>query len=307
MTVACRVSLVAGAVLLAGLVTAVATPPPAPAPAATPTVKPAAPRFTAADFERHVAALRPKLPGEGFTIVVQPPFVVVGDDSAKTVQRYAETTVKFAVERLKRDYFAADPTAIITIWLFKDKASYEKNVKLLTSAPPSSPFGFYLPALQALYMNISTGGGTLVHEIVHPFVAANFPACPTWFNEGLASLYEQSTSRDGHIRGLTNWRLPILQAAIRDGKLLSFEALCATSSEDFYQRDRGGNYAQARYLCYYLQEQGLLVKFYHEFVRRQADDATGYATLQAVLGERDMTGFLRRWEKYVLALRFPEE
>ena len=34
---------------------------------------------------------------------------------------------------------------------------------------------------------------------------------------------------------------------------------------------------------------------------------TGYATLQAVLGERDMTGFLRRWEKYVLALRFPEE
>ena len=24
-------------------------------------------------------------------------------------------------------------------------------------------------------MNISTGGGTLVHEIVHPFIEANFP------------------------------------------------------------------------------------------------------------------------------------
>ena len=34
-------------------------------------------------------------------------------------------------------------------------------------------------------MNISTGGGTLVHEIVHPFIEANFPACPPWLNEGL--------------------------------------------------------------------------------------------------------------------------
>jgi len=28
----------------------------------------------------------------------------------------------------------------------------------------------------------------LVHEIVHPFMRANFPECPAWFNEGLASL-----------------------------------------------------------------------------------------------------------------------
>ena len=46
-------------------------------------------------------------------------------------------------------------------------------------------------------MNIATGGGTLVHEIVHPFVEANFPGCPTWFNEGLGSLYEQSAERKG--------------------------------------------------------------------------------------------------------------
>ena len=50
-------------------------------------------------------------------------------------------------------------------------------------------------------MNISTGGGTLVHEIVHPFVAANFPNCPAWFNEGLGSLYEQSGEVNGAIHG----------------------------------------------------------------------------------------------------------
>ena len=43
-------------------------------------------------------------------------------------------------------------------------------------------------------MNIATGGGTLVHEIVHPFMAANFEQCPSWFNEGLGSLYEQSAA-----------------------------------------------------------------------------------------------------------------
>jgi len=48
-----------------------------------------------------------------------------------------------------------------------------------------------------------------VHEIVHPFMAANFPDCPAWFNEGLASLYEQSSERDGKIIGLTNWRLAV--------------------------------------------------------------------------------------------------
>ena len=26
----------------------------------------------------------------------------------------------------------------------------------------------------------TTGGGTLVHEIVHPFLRANFPECPAW-------------------------------------------------------------------------------------------------------------------------------
>ena len=62
----------------------------------------------------------------------------------------------------------------------------------------------------------SPGGGTLVHEIVHPFMRANFPACPAWFNEGLASLYEQSAEKDGHIRGLINWRYTALEKAVKD-------------------------------------------------------------------------------------------
>ena len=85
--------------------------------------------FTAADFERHVRELEKKLPGEGFTIVVAPPFVVIGDDPPAEVRRRAKENVEWAVKRLKEAYFSKDPDEILDIWLFKDKESYEKHAK----------------------------------------------------------------------------------------------------------------------------------------------------------------------------------
>ena len=264
----------------------------------------AANEFTAADYAQHIHGLRQRLPHAGFSIVIQRPFVVVGDEPLETVQRRADQTVKWAVERLKREYFAKDPTEIIDIWLFQDAPSYEEHTEKLTRRKPTTPYGFYSSTDKALFMNISTGGGTLVHEIVHPFIASNFPDCPSWFNEGLASLYEQSGERDGHIIGQTNWRLRGLQTAIRKETVPSFESLCRTTTCEFYDRDKGTNYSQARYLCYYLQEHGLLTKYYHAFRKNAANDPTGYKTLQAVLGEEDMAEFQQRWQAEVLKLEF---
>ncbi|HYW77995.1 MAG TPA: hypothetical protein VE890_00395, partial [Thermoguttaceae bacterium] len=196
-------------------------------------------------------------------------------------------------------------TEILDIWLFKDKESYEKHTKEIFGHEPSTPYGYFSASDAALVMNIGTGGGTLVHEIVHPFIAANFPACPAWLNEGLGSLYEQSNSRDGQIVGMTNWRLAGLQKAIANKRVPSFRDLCTTTEHQFYRMDEGTNYAQARYLCYYLQEQGLLRTFYHRFHADQKEDPTGYKTLQAVLGRDDMAEFQRDWEAYVMKLRFP--
>ncbi|MEY4384860.1 MAG: hypothetical protein RLY20_143, partial [Verrucomicrobiota bacterium] len=235
------------------------------------------------------------------------PFVVVGDESPDIVKQHAGGTVKLVVERLKKDYFQRDPEEIIDIWLFKDNTSYRKHAKLLFDDEPTTPFGYYSARHHALVMNISTGGGTLVHEIVHPFMRANFPQCPPWFNEGLASLYEHSTERNGHIHGLINWRYTGLEKAIKEDKLIPFEKLMALDEEDFY----GGkgnpgydqHYGQSRYLCFYLQEKGLLVKFYREFSINAKIDSTGFKTLQQVLGEKDMIKFQKRWEKFILDLR----
>ena len=263
--------------------------------------------FTRADFTRHVNELntriKKKLSSAEFSIVIQKPFVVIGDEPRKVVQQRAEDTVKWAVDCLKQDFFTKDPNDILDIWLFKDEASYEKHARLLFGDPPTTPYGYYSPGHKALIMNIATGGGTLVHEIVHPFMEANFPACPPWLNEGLGSLYEQCGEVDGHIHGFTNWRLPGLQRVIGQKGVPSFKTLTEMDASAFYNDDKGTNYAQSRYLCYYLQEKGVLVKFYQEFITRQKEDPSGFKSLQKVLAEPDMDAFKAKWEKYVMGLR----
>ena len=255
-----------------------------------------------AAMKAHLEELKTNVPA-GFTIVVESPFVVIGDEAPEVVRTRAAKTVKWAVEMLKQDYFKTDPEPI-DIWLFRDKASYEQHALTLFNDTPTTPFGYYSAEHRALIMNISTGSGTLVHEIVHPYMRANFPACPPWFNEGLASLYEASAEKNGHIRGLINWRFKGLAKAIKNHKTVSFEQLTAFSETEFY----GGNesysqyYGEARYLCYYLQEQGLLKKFYSEFAANAKNDPTGYQTLKRVLGVDDMKAFQIKWEQFILKL-----
>ena len=262
-------------------------------------------RFTAADYAQHIHHLRSKLP-PGFHVRIEEPFVVVGDEEPETVDQRSRDTVRWAVDRIRRDYFSKDPDEVITVWLFRDSVSYETHAEKLFGRKPTTPYGYYSPTFRALVMNISTGGGTLVHEIVHPFMSANFPACPAWFNEGLASLYEQSGEREGHIIGRTNWRLKGLQRAIEENRLPTFDTLCHTTTLEFYADKTGTNYAQARYLCYHLQQEGLLVKYYHQFVKDAAKDPSGYTTLKAILGTDDMTAWQKDWEASVTRLRFPE-
>ena len=263
-------------------------------------------RYTDADFADHINDIKHTVP-PGFTIVVQEPFVIIGDEAPEVVQDRAEQTIKWFVGQMRKMYFKKDPAVIYDIWLFRDDKSYRKYSRELFGAEPDTPFGFFSAAGEALVMNIGTGGGTLCHEIVHSFMPTNFFDCPAWFNEGLASLYEQCEERQGQIAGLTNWRLKGLQQKIQARTLVSFKTLMSTSSGQFYGDGRGDNYAQARYLCYYLQEKQLLAPFYRAFVSNHKDDPTGYQTLKNILDiqtEEEMDAFQGRWEKWVLDLRF---
>lgn len=273
------------------------------APSPEPKPEPAPATIAKTELERHVEALQTRYGARGWTIIAEPPFAVVGDGTPLEVKGHAAATIRWAVKHLEAAYFDKPPLEIVTIWLFETADSYARHSQELVADPPDTPYGYWSPTERALVMNIGTGGGTLVHEIVHPYIEANFPACPAWFNEGLASLYEQSGERDGQIVGYTNWRLAGLQEALRAGTVPSFRELCE-SGERFYTKDRGSNYAQARYLCYWLQEQGSLRRYYDEFRANAEADPSGYATLVELVGP-DMDAFRAKWERFVLALHYP--
>jgi hypothetical protein len=104
------------------------------------------------------------------------------------------------------------------------------------------------------------------------------------------------------VEGLTNWRLAGLQKTIRAGRLRSLKTMI--TADDFRGELEGTNYAQARYLCLYLQQQGLLAKFYEGFRDRHRADPFGLKTLEEVLQIASWKTFDREYQQWVLGLRY---
>jgi len=246
------------------------------------------------------AALEARLGGQGFTIVVEPPFVVIGDEAAATVKHHASGILHWSIQLLEAEYFKARPSKLIEIWLFKNEKTYRKGARKFFGDEPDTPYGYYSSDHDAMVMNIGPGAGTLVHEVVHPYVEANFPEAPAWFNEGLASMYERPSEKKGHIVGLPNWRLPNLKVQIKDATLPAMTRLLGTTRDEFYNAPFDA-YAFARYLLLYLQEQGKLTEFYAKFAADKTDP-TGQAALEAVLGEK-LDTFEPKWRKWAVALK----
>jgi len=168
--------------------------------------------------------------------------------------------------------------------VFGDGKSYEYACRALFKTEPDTPFGYYRSSARAMVMNIKPGYGTLTHEMVHPYFHQNWPEGPAWLNEGLGSLFERPSERDGVFIGKPNWRLPGLKSALRNSAVQSFKALTHKTNDAFYSDDSGVNYAQARYLCYWLQEKGVLVKFVRRAQELKAKDATGWHSRFKVTG-----------------------
>jgi len=156
-----------------------------------------------------------------------------------------------------------------------------------------------------MVMNIGTGGGTLLHEMVHAMAEADWPRIPAWLNEGLGSLFE-AADRDGSGRaiGITNWRLPGLQQALLAGKAPRLDELLRMTDAQFYDEARSGvNYAAVRYLMQYLQQQRKLESFYARV--RDGNDADAVASLLAVFDNKlTLDQIEQSWREWVKQLRF---
>jgi hypothetical protein len=239
--------------------------------------------------------------GPGYETLVVHPFVVVAN--GREVRDEAKATIEWARDHLRAEFFDKEPGKPLTIWVFSDENAYMSGTSALLGTIPDTPYGFYRPCKRALVVNAGYGYGTLVHEMVHAYIGADFPSAPTWINEGLASLFEAPRDVDGKLHGATNWRLPGLQEAIKTHRSLSFEAMASGGRSDFDGKKSGLYYATSRYLLYYLQETGLLRDFYRTYRNRRSDGHDGLAILREIT-KRDMSDLRADWEKYVVTLRY---
>lgn len=233
------------------------------------------------DYESRINELK-NLLSDDFIFKSHSCFVVVSNLNETETQRLLKNTITDAEECFYNDYFIRKPDELITIFLFRDDKSYRYWANKLYGDTDLSRFGYYKPSKKTMLMNISTGGGTLVHELTHAFVRYDFPDIPSWFNEGLGSLYERCSMNNKEILGHTNWRLPELQDAIHNNLYNSLDWLLGTTDEEFYDYESSKNYAQARFLCQYLQEKKLLKKFYKNFRDNFEKDKTGKTQLEEI-------------------------
>ncbi len=251
--------------------------------------------------------------------LVCPPFVLAGDVTQAELKRWYVETVRPTVEAFTGSFHAQGPTQPLTVLLCRQEATYRELARRLFGDHHVSVYGYYRPHGRVLILNLSTGAGTLVHELTHALVDFDFPQVPDWFNEGLASLHEESRIRSAgpvisalgplpaveqdrpSIEGLENWRLPILQQALAEGRVPPLEHFVAG---DFRRGDESLNYALARYLCLYLQRQGRLVAFYQQFRARAGQDPVGLETLAATLGPEDWNTINQRFRDWVRGLHW---
>ena len=243
--------------------------------------------------------LRPQL-GDDCELIVHEPFVIAGDLSKRDLEQWHSRTIGPAARAMAASYFSTPPSEPITVLLFSGEKSYNHYARRLFADEGVSIYGYYKPGQRVLVMNIGTGGGTLVHELTHALMDFDFPTVPDWFNEGLASLHEQCRFREDRsgIDGLVNWRLPILQRALQEGELRPLADLIR--ADDFRGDREGVNYAQARYFCMYMQEQGVLEDYFRLFRTRQKEDPLGYATVSEVFPDRswaELDADFRAWAR----------
>lgn len=242
-------------------------------------------QHAALDQECHAAAdeLRLRLP-ENFTVIVREPFIIAGDISEAELDRLHRESVRPVTEALWRSYFDRRPDRPVTIVALSSEQTYRQAAWDLDGYEPTAYAGYTQRGQRRLVFNLTTGIGTLTHELSHIMAVFDFPEMPEWFDEGLAALHEESVlSADGLIlAGTANWRNRLVRGAIAAGELPTLATLIKTRS--FRGEGENLNYAFVRCFCLYLQERGLLCHFYRKFRSSISDDPSGLQTLRELLG-----------------------
>lgn len=225
------------------------------------------------------------------------PFVIASEASKVVTDHFRTYTILWLHDQMMRDFCLIEPPSGTKVYLFQTTESYRYHALKWFGKVADGSAGF--ATQNALLVDISTGTGTLVHELVHAYLHSDFPFVPIWVDEGLASLFEQSAEVNSSIKGLVNWRLPILKNAIKEKRIVPINVLTMFDKEKFNGAGVELHYAAARYLCYYLQEIGLLHTFYRACRDNFRTDPRCTRTLLQILRKDSLEEVQADWVNFI--------
>lgn len=234
----------------------------------------------------------------GSSVLIRPPYVLAGDMPEEVLERLYRNVVQPTARALSVSFFDATPDEPITIVAFAKETAFRDFARRVDRRQPESYYGYYLRSQRRLVVNVATGAGTLAHELTHALAHFDFPNLPEWLDEGLASVFEQSEfAETGHrLTGTDNWRVHHVLRALHQNQLRKTEEL--VQGRSVRANHEAIDYAHARYVCLYLQEQQLLEPYYRKLRARSPSDPTGWLTLREIVGSDATTDFdteFRRW------------
>ena len=113
---------------------------------------------------------------------------------------------------LETTYDISPPRHYVTVYLVNDSQDLSEMAARLhgLDVSPATVGYAFVDDASVVGTVPGTAAGTILHELFHLLVRAEFGDIPQWLDEGIASLYEVSGRRGDHYMGLPNWRGPVL-------------------------------------------------------------------------------------------------
>jgi len=222
-------------------------------------------------------------------VMVKTPYVLIGDYEHDTLDALYRKTILPTQYALNVSYFDSPPDRPITIIALSSQERYQQVAYDLDRRKTGLYYGYFQSDEMRIVLNLTTGSGTLGHELTHALARIDFPGMPEWFDEGLASLHEQCEFSDeqNQLVGISNWRVQLLLSALDRNQLPDLNALVQQTR---ISKEREAlTYAYSRYFCLYLQQKRLLSPFYRKLRTNQETDQTGKLTLQQLLNVDDLS------------------
>lgn len=224
---------------------------------------------------------------EGLSVTKFRQFVVFSELNEELTYRLIDNDMRNTIESMTINFVNKTPDKVTPVYLFENFDKYKlfvlKNYDV--EEKDISPYGFYKISKNVIIIRYVSWKGSILHELTHRFIQADFPETPSWFDEGFASLNEKSTFKDGVLTGDFSLRIIPLRRAIKEGTYTGLKHLMETNDDELYGKRTSYYYAQSRYLLMYLQQQAQLDKYYKYFRDNFKKDRTGIKQLQEITGK----------------------